>query len=892
MASTQGDSGASPSSSRDAAQPVWHALSLDDALRVVDSRLGGLTSAEAAKRLRRDGPNVLARADRRSTFQLFLAQYRDFMILVLIAAALVAALLGETNEAIAIVAIVLLNGLLSFTQEYRAERALKALEQMAAPNASVRRDGRATSIPVADIVRGDVVLLEAGSIVPADLRLSETVWLRIDESTLTGESQPVEKDVAACTEASTVLGDRRDLAYQGTVVAAGRGAGVVFATGMATELGRIAGLLSRTIEVKTPLERKLASFGRRLALIVLAICAGLFLLGLGRGDELLPTFMTAVSLAVAAIPEALPAVVTITLAIGAHRMAGVHALIRKLSAVEALGSVTTICSDKTGTLTANRMQVDELHCDGETRREPGGRSTWTVLLRGLALNNDCERSADGSVTGDPTEIALDDAARRAGFAREDVEREFSRLVELPFDSERKSMTTLHRDPAGGFVSFTKGASEVVLGRATRILTESGPVPLARAEAASIAERMAAGGLRVLALATRSWSEMPSASTPEILERDLTLVGLVGLLDPPRAEARDAVEMCRSAGITPIMITGDHPLTARAIASRIGFPSEKDALVLGADLAALGEDGMRERVRSARVYARVAPEQKLAIVRALQDEGEVIAMTGDGVNDAPALKQADIGVAMGITGTDVAKEASAMIVLDDNFASIVDAVREGRTIYDNIRRFIRYMLTTNAGEIWTVAAAPLLGLPVPLLPAQILFVNLVTDGLPAIALAMEPPEADVMRRPPRPPHEGILARGLGLQVLWVGLLIGILSLGTQAIALGAERERWQTVVFAVLCLCQLWNVLAVRSESQSLLAIGMLSNKPLVAALAATLLMLLAVLYVPALNRLFQTRPLSASELCFAILVSSTVFLAVEVEKWIRRRQLPAGAGMS
>jgi Ca2+-transporting ATPase len=808
------------------------------------------------------------------------------MIVVLLVAAVVSGLLGEVTDTIAIVTIVVLNALVGFVQEYRAERAMEALKAMAAPTATVLRDAMVGIVPAAEVVPGDVVLLEAGTIVPADLRLVEAARLKIDEAALTGESVPVDKTTAPLHEDVAALGDRTNIAYKGTVVTYGRGCGVVLATGMATEFGKIAAQLAHAGDGPTPLQRRLAHFGRRLALAVLLICAVVFVGGLWRGEEPLLMFLTAVSLAVAAIPEALPAVVTVSLALGARRMVLQNALVRKLPAVETLGSVTYICTDKTGTLTMNRMRVERFWCDGRAVDTLGTHGPCGSLLRAMALSNDAALDADGAPVGDPTEVALLVAARTAGVEKRAVEGSHPRVAELPFDSERKCMTTVHDAPSGGLVSFTKGAAEIVLARSILLETSSGPRAVAREEVRDVAERMARDGLRVLAVAMRRWEALPDTLAPHLVERDLTLLGLVGIMDPPRDEARGAVETCTSAGIVPVMITGDHPVTARAIAERVGILSSQDGVLTGHDLARLSPDELRARVPEIRVYARVAPEEKLGIVRALQARGEFVAMTGDGVNDAPALKQADIGVAMGITGTDVAKEASAMILLDDDFASIVRAVREGRKIYDNLRRFIRYALTTNSAEIWLIFLAPFLGLPMPLQPVQILWINLVTDGFPGLALAAEPEERDVMRRPPRPPRESVFAHGLGLHVIWVGVLMGALSIGTEAWTTHLGVTAWQTMVFTVLCFSQLAHVLAIRSERESLFSQGLLSNRPLLLAVLLTSGLQLAAIYAGPLSGLLKTEPLDRLELLLCIATASVIFFAVEVEKWIKRSRRP------
>ena len=875
---------------------LWHQKNIEEICGEFRASLQGFSAAEANDLLRKYGPNELIEKQKKGLFMMFLDQFKDFMILVLIAAAVISGVIGEASDTIAIIVIVVLNGVIGFVQEYRAEKAIELLKKMSAHTALVLRDGALTDIPAVQLVPGDVVILEAGKIVPADMRVIEAAQLMIEEAALTGESLPVEKHADPLPDEYLPVGDRKNMAYKGTVVAGGRGRGLVVATGMATELGKIAAMLQDAEEVKTPLQKRLAAFGQNLALAVLAICAVVFAVGLLRGEPPLLMLLTAISLAVAGIPEALPAVVTISLALGAKKMVRQNALIRKLPAVETLGSVTYICSDKTGTLTLNKMTVEEVYTNGKlitgNEVEPGSN---TELFTALALSNDAELDGSGAAIGDPTEIALYAIAKRAGFDKAALQQKLPRVAEIPFDSDRKCMTTFHEIPPtgtfapggeGGYVSFTKGAVDVLLDKSSRILTSEGLKTIDTGEFQRVNDRMSADGLRVLGIALHRWDAIPEDLTPEYVETDLTILGMVGMLDPEREEAKEAVRVCKSAGIRPVMITGDHPLTATTIAGRLGILEPGDgAVITGRELDGLSLEEFEERVKTVSVYARVAPEQKLKIIMALQDKGQFIAMTGDGVNDAPALKRADIGVAMGITGTDVSKESADMILLDDNFATIVKAVREGRRIYDNIRKFIKYIMASNSGEIWTIFLAPFLGLPIPLLPIHILWINLVTDGLPGLALAAEPEEIGIMERPPRPPKESIFSNGLGVHIIWVGLLMGGVSLATQAWSLKTGHAHWQTMVFTVLCLSQMGHVLAIRSESESLFSQGFLSNRPLAGAVLLTFALQMTTIYVPLLNPVFKTEPLSMNELFITLAASSLVFCAVEIEKWFKRRRI-------
>jgi Ca2+-transporting ATPase len=861
----------------------YYRLPTESVLQELGTAPGGLSDERASELLAVHGPNELDAAKPVRPMRVFLRQFSDLMIIVLMAAAVISGFLGDPVDTVAILTIVFLNALLGFVQEYRAERALTALRKMSAPVAVVLRGAERKPIPARELVPGDVVLLEAGNIVPADLRLTEAHHLRVGEAVLTGESGNVLKSTEAIAEVVTIA-DRKNYVYKGTVIANGRGRGVVMATGKETEFGRIASMLHGEDRENTPLQIRLTRLGRRLVVIVLLICAAIFSMGILRGEPAVSMLLIAISLAVAAIPEALPAVITISLALGARRLVRQNSLIRRLPAVETLGSVTYICTDKTGTLTENRMTTDSVFFHNRLIKASAfnhdDSSEAGMLLRGMAVSNDTSRDKNGSLTGDPTETALVAFADDHGFPKDTVEADLPRVAELPFDSERKCMTTVHKS-GDRFLVFTKGAVEALLQRSRQ----------EHPDLQKAAETMAADGLRVIAVGMR---ELPSLQeiTPDALERELSMLGLVGIVDPPRAEARVAVEQCKTAGIVPVMITGDHPVTAWNIARRLGIIQAADdsnwefsgQLVTGKDLEQISDEELGRRVHAIKVYARVAPEQKLRIVNALQNRGEFVAMTGDGVNDAPALKNANIGIAMGITGTDVARESAHMILLDDNFATIVRAVHEGRRIYDNIRKFVSYALTGNAGEIWTIVLAPLVGMPVPLLPVHILWVNLITDGLPGLALSSEAAERDLMHRPPRPPADNILAHEVGRRIIWVGLLIGLLCLLTQYLYRHESTGLQQTMVFSVLSMAQLSLLLAVRRGETPAFAPGFFSNPLMSVALPATLVLQLAVLYVPALQPWFRTVPLPLHDLLTVFAMGTIVLLAVEAEKWLLRRQ--------
>ena len=929
----------------------WYRLSPEQALSELKSDLAhGLDHAEVTRRQTEYGSNELVEQGVKSPWVILFEQFKGTMVVVLIIATLISAFLGEYKDAAVIMVIVVLNALLGFRQEYQAEQAMAALKRLAVPVVRARRAGHLQEISAHALVPGDIILLEAGNMIPADCRLVESVNLSTQESALTGESVPVTKDAnfTPAGGAELPLADQRNMVYLGTAVTYGRGAAVVTAIGMQTELGRIAGLMQAAGQEPTPLQRRLTQLGKGLALAAFVLVVIVFILGLLRGEDIRVLLLTSIGMAVAAIPEGLPAVVTIALALGARRMLNRQALIRKLPAVEALGSVTVICSDKTGTLTENRMTVtildvaehefdlsqqevnlplqgrnmvsDILGPDKEQQAVLRSELALPLMLVGGALCNDAvlesdEEQAGYQIVGDPTEGALLLMAARMGLMKSALESNFPRAAEAPFDSDRKRMTTVHKMPASidelpesmrviwdwhtweqagraPYVAFAKGAIDSLLDISERVWVEDHIEPLdegwrERIETAN--GRLASKGMRVLGIAFRPLDELPESSAQASsdgfpFEERLIFVGMVGMIDPARTEVKDAVQTCRTAGVRPIMITGDHPLTAGYIARELGIMTE-GRVVTGQELNQLTPEELDEMVMQVSVYARVTPEHKLKIVQALQRCGHIAAMTGDGVNDAPALKKADIGVAMGIAGTDVSKEASDMVLLDDNFATIVAAVREGRIIYDNIRKFIQYTLTSNAGEIWVMLLAPFLGMPLALLPIQILWINLVTDGLPGLALGVELGEKNTMQRPPYPPKENIFARGLGVNVLWIGLLMGLISLGAGFWYWRMDSPLWQTMVFSTLTLSEMGYVMAIRSRRDSLFTIGLFSNRALAGAVVLTTLLQLAVIYLPPLQSIFDTMALPLSELLICLVLATSLFWVVEIQKWfIRRRE--------
>jgi Ca2+-transporting ATPase len=913
---------------------------LTNVLQWLDSDPGyGLDQVEAQRRFAQHGPNELINGQAKSLWHILWEQLSEPLVVLLIAATIVSAGLGDYQEAVVILIIVVLNALLGASQEHRSEQAMAALRELAVPVVKVRRAGQWQERPATDLVIGDIVLLEAGNRVPADLRLLETANLRIQESALTGEAEPVDKNPKVLLQEHLPLGDRTNMAYMGTAVTYGRGYGVVTATGMDTELGHIAAMLDTVHAGPTLLQKRLMKLGRSLVAVSCAIVAVIFVLGLLRGEDFKLMFLTAVSIAVAAVPEGLPAVVTISLSLGSQRMLRRHALIRKLPAVETLGSVTSICSDKTGTLTENRMTVTALDVAGhelnlisylrhhvselgDAEQAPHlliDQPALDLLIIGSALCNDALLEAAPPATdtkttnaeaahlpaencyvvGEPTEGALVRAASQLGLSKTQLERDLPRVAELPFDAQRRRMTTLHRLPKHfksvpfplqwpwqqhmslPYIAFTKGAIDSLLAICSEVWVEHHTEPLTEVWHDWILNRhnaLAQAGTRVLGVA---YKPCLSSELYPGLERNLIFIGLVGMSDPIRPDAKQAVQTCIRAGIRPVMITGDHPLTARHIAQQLGLAIE-DGVLTGEDLRGLSIDDLVQRVEMVSVYARVTPEDKLKIIEALQRRGHIVAMTGDGVNDAPALKAADIGIAMGITGTDVAKEAADMALLDDNFATIVAAVREGRTIYANIRKFVQYLLSSNAGEIWVMLIAPFLGMPLPLLPLQILWINLMTDGLPALALGIEPAEQHIMQRPPLSPNESLFSRGLGSSIIWIGLLMGCFSLGPGYVYWLQHQPSWQTIIFTILTLAQMSNALALRSERLSFFQLGIGSNPLLLAAVILTFGLQMAVIYVPFLRAIFRTVPLNRNELLISLILSSGVFWSIELEKWISR----------
>jgi Ca2+-transporting ATPase len=872
----------------------------------------GLSDDLAAERLTEFGPNRLEEVGRIPPWRQFLDQFTDFIVLVLIGAAFVSGFLQEWLDAAAILVIVVLNAVLGFIQQYRAERALEALKKMAAPLARVIRHGETKDIPAEEVVPGDIIGLEIGDLVPADARLLEDHLLKVDEASLTGESVPVRKMASMVLDESAPLADRRNMVYSSTVVTYGKGKAVVTATGMRTELGRIAHLVQTMGQERTPLQERLEKVGRWLVYGCLLICVVVFLLGAWRGVPLVEVFLTAVSLAVAAIPEGLPAVVTIALALGVRRMVQRNALIRKLPSVETLGSATVICTDKTGTLTQSEMTVRKIGLldriidvtgdgyvpeggflvDGQPI-SPEDRELELALKIGVLCSNARLKRGGSddsawSIIGDPTEGALLVTAGKGGLWLVDLEKDYSFLAELPFDSNRKRMSMVWQGPNGTITAAVKGAPDVILGLCTHVQSGEDVRPITDEEKKyllGLNEQFASKGMRLLAMAYRRLPGGLGEPSVEEVEHDLIFTGLMAMRDPPRPEAKEAIATAKGAGIEVVMITGDHKNTAVAIAEELDLSREGDMALTGSELDQVNDEWLAEIVDKTRVYARVSPEHKLRIVRAWEKRGHIVAMTGDGVNDAPALKEADIGIAMGITGTDVSKESSDMILTDDNFASIVAAVEEGRAIFDNIRRFIHFLLSCNVGELLAMFLASLLGMPLPLLPIQILWINLATDSLPALALGVEPTEPGIMERPPRPPTEGVITSSMARMIGFQGLIIGLLTLGAFALeyyVVGGTVERARVMAFSTTIFAQNIHAFNVRSNKYSIFELGPFSNRWLVAAFGTVILSELAIIYLPIFQPIFKTLPLTLADWSIVVGLGLMPLVIMEVVKWANK----------
>ncbi len=899
------------------AAPVAHTLPIAETAALLGTDVNrGLSAAEASTRLSQFGPNELQEAPRPGLWQLLLRQFKSFLVIILVVACVISVLLGEWIDAIAILTIVVLNSVLGVVQESRAEEALAALKKMAAPDANVIRDGHALTIPASELVPGDVVLLEAGDFVPADVRLIEVANLRVDESALTGESVPVEKDPKALADNNAALGDRHSMGFLGTTVVYGRGRGMVISTGMVTQIGQIAAMIQSFEDEETPLQRRLDQLGKWLGIAALVVSGIVFILGTLGGEDILEMFMVAVSLAIAAVPEGLPAVVTICLALGLQRMVKRHALIRNLPAVETLGSATTICSDKTGTLTQNQMTVVRVYVDGLEAKvsgrgyEPSGdfigpegkldaaaHPQLSLLLTGSALCNDSQlERGDGNegwgIRGDATEAALVVAAAKAGLWKKALTEEHNRVAEAPFDSTRKRMATVHPDGAAGrYVVYVKGAPDILVDLSTRLVTAEGIVEMTPERKAEILERnrqMAGQALRVLGVAYRETNDLSDNPTPEDLEHDLAFVGLLGMIDPPRPEVRTAIQVARRAGLGTYMVTGDYRETAVAIGRDLGLMNEGDLVLSGAEISEIPDDEFVKIAPKVRVYARVSPEHKVRLVEALRANGHVVAMTGDGVNDAPAVKRANIGVAMGITGTDVTKQTADMVLTDDNYASIVAAIEEGRIIYSNIRKFVYYLLSCNVGEILIVFIATLLGWPIPLTAIQLLVLNLLTDGAPALALGLEKGDPDIMDRPPRPVTEPILNREM-----LVGIAVQAVAIAAATLTAYRLGMYWfpddigmaRAMAFATLTLSELFRAYTARSEYFSVFKIGFFSNRFMQYAVLVSITILVLMFYVPALHDVFDTRALTFAHWLDILPLALVPSVAAEATKALLLRRL-------
>lgn len=878
---------------------LYHTMESDEVLKALQTDFNGLTDHEASARLEKYGRNELDEGKKKSLFIKFLEQFKNIMVIILLIAAVVSAVVGhELADAIIILIVVILNAVLGVIQESKAEKALSALKKMSAPFVKVKRSGNTKQIKTEELVPGDIVLLEAGDIIPADMRLLESASLKIEEAALTGESVPVEKTIKKIEQTDIVIGDRKNMGYSSSHVTYGRGAGVVTATGMQTEVGRIAGHLVSSEAEETPLQRKLGEMSKILSIGILLVCIVIFVVGKLSGRETIDMFLTAVSLAVAAIPEGLPAVVTIVLALGVQRMAKRNAIIRKLSAVETLGSTEIICSDKTGTLTQNKMTVQEVFLNNRLEKgddlDPQEQS-FELFMSSMILCNDSKfnrKDQETTILGDPTETALVDYALKKGHAKDVYDQQNPRVLEIPFDSDRKLMTTINQ-VEGGYRFITKGAPDVLVERCTHWMLEGEILPLdekVRLNISRANKQMADSALRVLAVAEKSVDTLPSDLTPEQNEKDLVFIGLIGMIDPPRPEAKAAVAICKEAGIRPIMITGDHRDTAYAIAREIGIVTDEKQVITGSQLNGLSEQEFDESVDKYSVYARVSPEHKVRIVKAWKKKDRIVAMTGDGVNDAPALKASDIGVGMGITGTEVSKGVSNMVLADDNFATIVHAVEEGRKIYSNIKKTIQFLLSCNLGEVVTLFVATMLpavfGAHI-LFPIHILWINLITDTLPALALGMEKAEKGIMKKKPRPARASFYSEGVGINIIYQGIIEGGLTLaafliGTTYAPDPGHYEIAITMAFAALGLIQLFHAFNARSNEDSIFRLGLFTNKFLVGAFVVSAILQLSVILLPFLNGVFRVTPLSLGQWLEVIGISFAIIPVVELVKLVQR----------
>lgn len=895
---------------------LWYQKSIEATEKELLTDLNtGLTANEVRARLEKYGANELQQKGTATLLEMFIGQFKDFLILILIGASIVSMLVGEAADSLVIISIVIINAALGVFQEYRASKAMEALQKLASPNAKIIRDSSRQTVLSTELVPGDVVLLETGDYIPADVRLVETVNLKVEEAALTGESVPVEKHADVFFQDEVGLGDQVNLGFMSTLVTYGRGKALVTSTGMNTVIGKVAEMIQSVEAEDTPLQRKLAELGKLLGILCLAVCVIVFLLGLLRGEPLIGMFMTAVSLAVAAIPEGLPAVVTIVLALGMQKMVKQHAIIKKLHAVESLGSTTVICSDKTGTLTQNQMTAVKIYTGGNVYAVSGEgyAPKGEISLQGVPVNlqqdlavsqilhiaalcNDAHLEADNTngediwrILGDPTEGALVVAAAKTGLTADKLNKQYPRIQEIPFDSKRKLMTTFHTGNDGNNYAFTKGAPDILVSLCHQILRSSGQVePMTPKDVKAILENnhlMAKEALRVLALAYKPVDSVPKNPTPEGTENNLIFSGLIGMIDPPRPEAVQAIKICKTAGIRVVMITGDYKDTAAAIAAELGIINKGDPVTAGPELNKLSGEELRKTVSHNNVFARVSPEHKVAIIQSLKDNGAVVAMTGDGVNDAPALKKADIGVAMGITGTDVTKETADMVVTDDNFASIVAAVEEGRVIFANIRKFVFFLLSCNIAEILIIFLAMLMGWPIPLLPIHLLWVNLITDAFPALALGMENKEPGIMDLPPRDPDESIVNKDMRLSIAVQSIVLTFAVLASFYFAYSQYNDLAlaRTYAFVTLILSELLRAYTARSERFNLWRIGVFSNRSMNLATLASMTMLLAVMLIPALEGLFKLEPFNLSDWEIIIGFAILPFLFGELSKIIKNR---------